>query len=279
MSRQHDDRIGIDYLSMVGASLPDFIRTAAAAGARNVSLFNTLPVSFNPWNVSLLSACEDAATRRDTISAARDAGISIALMEGFPVVPDQSVAQYRRGFEVLAELGVARVSTVSFDPLWQRTVDEMAALAEMGAEYELTVLIEPCSLFPFGKLDQVLQLIDIVAMPNLKLMIDALHIVRSGDLAALDRLDPTLIGYVQLCDGPLRSAGYDAYMYEAAHQRLVPGAGELPLADIVRRAGPEVIMSGEVPMAAEREAGVSDLDRLKNIVDGIRETLDSASGG
>jgi hypothetical protein len=38
-------------------------------------------------------------------------------------------------------------------------------------------------------------------------------------------------------------------------------------------------MSGEVPMAAEREAGVSDLDRLKNIVDGIRETLDSASGG
>jgi hypothetical protein len=68
-------------------------------------------------------------------------------------------------------------------------------------------------------------------------------------------------------------------MYEAAHQRLVPGAGELPLADIVRRAGPEVIMSGEVPMAAEREAGVSDLDRLKNIVDGIRETLDSASGG
>jgi sugar phosphate isomerase/epimerase len=135
------------------------------------------------------------------------------------------------------------------------------------------VLIEPCSLFPFGTLDQVLRLIDTVAMPGLKLMIDALHIMRSGDMAALNRVDPALIGYVQLCDGPLHSAGYDAYMYEAAHQRLVPGDGDLPLVDIVRRAGPEIIVSGEVPMTAERAAGVSDFERLSRIVDGIRETL------
>jgi sugar phosphate isomerase/epimerase len=276
MSQQQADRIGVDYLSMVGASLPDFIRTAAAAGARNVSLFNTLPANFNPWNASLLSACEDAAVRREVISCARDEGVSIALMEGFAVVPESSVEQHRRGFEVLAELGVTRVNSVSFDPSWERTIDEMAALATMGAEYDVTVLIEPCVLFPFGTLDHVLQLIDIVAMPSLKLMIDALHIVRSGDLAALDRIDPALIGYLQLCDGPLHSAGPDAYMYEAAHQRLVPGKGELPLVDIVRHVGPEIIVSGEVPMAAEREAGVSDLDRLKAIVDGISRTLDLA---
>jgi len=276
MSQQQADRIGVDYLSMVGASLPDFIRTAAAAGARNISLFNTLPANFNPWNASLLSACEDAAVRREVISCARDEGVSIALMEGFAVVPESSVEQHRRGFEVLAELGVTRVNSVSFDPSWERTIDEMAALATMGAEYDVTVLIEPCVLFPFGSLDHVLQLIDIVAMPSLKLMIDALHIVRSGDLAALDRIDPVLIGYLQLSDGLLHSAGSDAYMYEAAHQRLVPGKGELPLVDIVRRVGPEIIVSGEVPMAAEREAGVSDLDRLKAIVDGISRTLDLA---
>ncbi|MFD2579411.1 hypothetical protein ACFSTD_14270 [Novosphingobium colocasiae] len=91
MSQRNSDRIGIDYLSMVGAPLPEFIRTAAAAGARNVSLFNTLPTNFNPWNAALRSVCEDAAVRRETIAAARDAGVSIALVEGFAIVPESSV--------------------------------------------------------------------------------------------------------------------------------------------------------------------------------------------
>ncbi|GGZ10422.1 sugar phosphate isomerase/epimerase family protein [Novosphingobium colocasiae] len=179
----------------------------------------------------------------------------------------------------MAELGVARVSTVSFDPSWKRTVDEMAALAVMGAEYDVTVLIEPCVLFPFGTLDEVLRLIDIVAMPSLKLLIDALHIVRNGGFAKLDQVDPALIGYLQLCDGPLHSAGPEAYMNEAAHQRLVSGKGELPLVDIVRRVSPETIVSGEVPMAAERATGASDLDRLKAITQGISRTLELAFPG
>jgi hypothetical protein len=56
-------------------------------------------------------------------------------------------------------------------------------------------------------------------------------------------------------------------------ERRVPGDGEMPLEAILAHVRPDVIVSAEVPLRARREAGVSDLERARLVVDGTRRVL------
>ena len=75
---------------------------------------------------------------------------------------------------------------------------------------------------------------------------DALHLFRTGGtLDALRAVDPAVIGYAQICDGPdLRVTG--DYLDEAMH-RMVPGTGVFPLQKFVGILGAQVDLDIEVP--------------------------------
>jgi len=52
-----------------------------------------------------------------------------------------------------------------------------------------------------------------------------MHFVRSGSGAAdIAALDPKVIGYVQICDVPLKSR-HSSYLDEALHERMVLATG------------------------------------------------------
>lgn len=269
------DRIGLDYLTMVGASPLHFIRTAAEAGCRHVALWPE-QADYNPYGLPHFSLIEDAALRRDTVACLDDHGVSIALIDAFFIKSGQSVEQHRRCFEIFAELGVRRVNAVSIDPSWERTIDEMAALVAMATEYNATVVVESCPLLTIGTLAQAIELINIVSMPNFKLLIDTMHVTRSGETEALADIDPVLIDYVQISDGAITAPSPEAYMEEAMSERLIPGDGEMPLVKMLRTIRPSVVVSGEVPMRSLRDAGVSDLERSKMVIAGIRQVLELA---
>jgi len=269
------DRIGLENLTLAGVSPLHFIRTAAEAGCRNIGLWPALTES-NPLGLPAFSLTDDAPLRRKIVACLNDHGVSIALLDALFITPTESVEQYRPVFETFAELGVKRVNAVSVDPSWERTVDEMAALVTMAAEYNATVVVETCRLMTIGTLAQAMRLIETVALPNFKLLIDTMHVTRSGEAEALAAIDPNLIDYVQLCDGPLHSPSDEAYWDEALHERRVPGDGEMPLVKMLRTIRPEVIVSGEVPMRSLRAAGVSDLERSKMVVAGMRRVLEAA---
>ena len=80
-----------------------------------------------------------------------------------------------------------------------------------------------------------------------------------------------LITYVQLCDGPLIT--HQEGWVEAVRERLLPGASEFPLADILRPISPQAVIEAEVPQTAARKAGVSALDRARLAVDAMRACL------
>ena len=81
---------------------------------------------------------------------------------------------------------------------------------------------------------------------NLAIAIDALHLFRTGGtLDQLAALDPSTIGYAQLCDGPDFRRSND-YLAEAMH-RMIPGEGVFPLGDLVALLGPHVDIDIEVP--------------------------------
>jgi sugar phosphate isomerase/epimerase len=219
------------------------------------------------------SLVENSTLRRATVRIARDLNVQIALVDGFFVNPNRSVAQYRRSLDAVADLGCRRINGLSFDPSWERTLEETGALAVLAAEYGLTLTVETCPLFTIDRFDKALRLIQILDMPNVKLLIDTLHLTRGGELAALDQIDPNLIDYVQICDGLLAHPGRDAYLHEAGYERLLPGEGEIPLRDILRGIPSDVIVGAEIPRISLREAGVDDLDQAREIVAAIRRIL------
>jgi sugar phosphate isomerase/epimerase len=93
---------------------------------------------------------------------------------------------------------------------------------------------------------------DVVAAagrPNLRVLVDALHWVRAGDITNLKMADAARLGYVQLCDGPLRGpADRVALIHEARNDRLAPGEGEFPLDDLLAAMPSNCVASLEVPL-------------------------------
>ena len=100
-----------------------------------------------------------------------------------------------------------------------------------------------------------------------------MHLARAGlgpkDLAALP---PDTIGYAQLCDAKFAFT-QESYMNEARFERLVPGDGELPLADIVATLPSDIVLGLEIPMLSEAQAGVDAVRRIGRCVEATRKLL------
>src|SRR3546814_5647456 len=102
-------------------------------------------------------------------------------------------------------------------------IDKTGEIVAMAREYDVTVTIESCPMLTVKTLAQALDVISAVNLPNFKLLIDTMHIVRSGESEDIVRLDPMLIDYVQISDGPMSVPDPQHYMSEAMHERMVPG--------------------------------------------------------
>ncbi|MDB6062646.1 MAG: hypothetical protein JWM78_2749 [Verrucomicrobiaceae bacterium] len=270
-------RVGVEYITLLGIGPLEMIACAAAAECRDISLVLSRP-DFNPYDYPFFSLIDDARLRRETVASLRDNNVSIALVDGFAVFPGSDAAQQRPAFDVLAELGVKRINAISFDPARARSLDQIGEIVTMAGSYGITATMEPCPMLTFKTLAEVLEVIEAVALPNFKLLIDTMHLTRVGDTAAdLARLDPQLIDYVQLSDGPSVIADPFNYMDEAMNERMIPGDGDMPLVDILRAVRADLVVSVEVPMRSLAQAGVSAQERVQRAVAGARRVIASAA--
>jgi len=268
------NRLGMDYLTLAGVAPDAFVRLAADAGCGHVALMPALPEILQA-NGPSWSLIDDAALRAATREALSDSGVSLAMLDGFALFPGSTRDDHRRVLDLAAELGTRRLNTVSFID-WPRTLDETAWMVALAAEYGMTVTIEPCAMLTAASLAQALELIAYVGLPNFKLLIDTMHVARTGEAGDLAALDPGMIDYVQISDAPLAMPSLEAYMEEALNERMIPGTGELPLVDMLRAVPDTVVISAEVPLRSLRAAGVSDLERVRRIVAGIQRVLAAA---
>jgi sugar phosphate isomerase/epimerase len=211
------------------------------------------------------------------ISAMRDRGVAISLCEGFGVRPNADVHDYAADLEVLRELGGTRINAASSDRDLNRTLDQFAQLAEMADALGIETTIE-VGPGPISGLSAALAAVCHVAKPNFRLLIDTMHFVRSGSAAAdIAALDPSVIGYVQLCDVPLASK-HSSYMEEALYERMVPGTGELPLLDMLAVLPRNLVLGLEVPQRSLAEAGVDPHTRVGLCVQAARDLLARVEG-
>ena len=270
--RDPADRLGIELLCVFGMPPVAFVELAADLGCHHISL-GLEPMPDNPHGYPRWSLRDDAALRRELAAALKDREVGIALGEGYVFRPGLDIRSQAADLALMAELGVRCVNAVTIDPDLARTHDQYGAFAELAAAGGMSATIEFMPGLPVGNLAAAVAVVEQVNQPNFRLLIDCMHLMRSGGSAPeLAALDPKMIGHIQLCDAPLQG-DVNRYAMEAKCERLVPGTGELPLADILRSLPRDVVVSLEVPMLAMAKAGIGPKQRLEPCIGAARRLL------
>jgi sugar phosphate isomerase/epimerase len=263
--------LALGFLSVFALPPVESVNLAADLGCQHISTIvqgqPLVPLDFPSFSL------KDAALRKELLAAMNDRGVSISLGDGFLVLPGADMRNFCSDLDVLAELGVPRINVVSLDPDLRSTFDQLAALTELGAQRNIETDVEPVPGLTIGDLPTAVTALEYVGRPDFRLLIDTMHLVRSGSSAAdLTALDPQHIGYAQLNDTTLQPR-IENYMEEAMYERMVPGEGELPLRDILSVLPPDIVIELEVPRRSLALAGVSPIDRLRPCVDAARRLL------
>jgi sugar phosphate isomerase/epimerase len=174
----------------------------------------------------------------------------------------------------MAELRIPRINAVSLEADRPRTFDELGVLTELAAERGILTSVEPVPGLAIADLPTALAAVEHVGRDEISLLIDTMHVARSGagpdDLRALPA---ERVGHIQLCDVPLRSTRKYHYAEEAVYHRMVPGEGELPLAEMLAALPRDRVVGLEVPLRSRAEAGVSAYDRLLPCVTSAKALL------
>lgn len=266
------DRLAIEFISVLGLRPVEFVHVAAELGCHRIGLacapIVTLAELYEPWTLR-----GNPGLVREVKQALADNGVSVSLGEGFLIRGGADIADQAAEMDILAELGAPLVNAVSIEGDAARTIAQFGAFAEMAAARGLRVSLEYMPGMPVGTLASARDLIVQTGKPNASLLVDAMHLYRSGGTSAeLAALDPALIGYAQLCDVPLIAA-YDDYSIEARFDRRGAGDGELPLQEFVDALPADCLIGLEVPMRDKALAGVGPVERLRPAVAAARTLL------
>jgi sugar phosphate isomerase/epimerase len=266
------DRLGIEFISALGMNPVEAVRLTAELGLRRTGMAPS-PITANPHGFAAWDFRKDPALVRATRAAACEHGVEIALGEGFLVMPGIEMADCEPAADIMAELGAPVVNAVCIEQDRARAIDEFALFAEMAGKRGMLATLEFMPMMWPQTLAEALDFIKATGAPNARLLLDAMHLFRSGaTVAEVAAIDPAMIAYVQLCDVPM-PARADDYGEEARHERLCPGEGDLPLADFLAALPAGVTVGLEVPMVSLARAGVSVRDALAPCVAAARKLL------
>jgi len=210
------------------------------------------------------------ATKAPLLARLRDSAVRVDAAEVFmlgvqPELPESEIA-------LAAELGCGAITALDIMPAEDgQAADQLAALCRLADSYGLTVALEPISMGRTRTVAEGLRLLEAAGAPaNAKLVLDLLHVVRTGTpLADLAGLDPKLIASAQVCDGPALPP--PDLIVEASSERGIPGTGDFPIAGFFECLPADLTVGLEVPLASLREAGVSALERSRRVVEATRK--------
>jgi sugar phosphate isomerase/epimerase len=267
------NRLGIEMLTLLGMGPVEHVRLAAELGCVSISTglmrlplapFGYPDVEFYPhW-----SLLDDPALRRETRAALADTGVTIGLGEGFRVAPGMEVRDVAGQLDLFAELGALRINAICTEPDMPRALDQFGQLSDMVLARGMRFLIEFAPPHAIGDAAAALAVADALGHDRCGMMLDAMHFFRSGGTAEQIAGLPVL--YAQMCDAPRTAPLGKTYLQEAMFERMVPGTGELPLAEWVAALPADCAIGLEVPMIARLLDGMTPRDHAADVVSAAR---------
>ena len=164
-------------------------------------------------------------------------------------------------------IGARNVLVASRDTDHARVADRLNGLAQRLAGTPIRLVLEFLPMLGVRTLDEALSIVAAADHPTLGVLIDSLHLERSGGtIDSLMGVDRRLLPYLQICDAPaiLDDLSVAGRLHEALEGRLLPGDGALPIGPLLR-AVPEVPLSFEIRSAALRAAYPNPLARARAV--------------
>lgn len=200
----------------------------------------------------------DPAALRALRARVREAGLPVLAVEAVGLAPDFSLAALEPLLDATADLACPYLNVCGDDPDEARMTDNLAALATLAATRGVRIALEFISRLNLRSLPQARAMIERAGVPGIELVVDSLHLYRSGGRAAdLEGLPASLLAYAQLCDAPLLRPPEAEYVTEGRTNRLYPGEGGLPLGEFLDALPPGRPLGVEVPnLAGNRHASM-----------------------
>lgn len=259
--------LALDSLTLTATRPPELIRAAAAAGFDCVSLWVQPPPIY-------AEALVTRAEARHCVALLADFRLRVHALEVFDLTTKADLDSYRPALELGASLGGTTALAYNLtNPDRAEVADVLAAFVALAGDHGLAVNFEPVAMGSTPTLGEAAALI-CASGAEVGLLYDVWHFVRSGgtpeDLAGIA---PGLIRHVQINDG-LTAIPPEQVIPEAIGERLYPGLGEFPLADLLRGMPRDVPWAVEAPSLRRAQAGVSPEDQAREAMAALRTVID-----
>ncbi len=213
------------------------------------------------------------AVARDVRGRLDDTGLVALDMEPIFVTPDGDHGA--RIIEAAAVVGARNLLVVSRGVDDAAFTERFAALCDAAAPHGIGCSVEFMAFMSVKTLPQALVVLDAVDRPNGHVLIDHLHLARTGGTVAdVAAIDPTRLPYVQLCDAPtVAPPDIGGLVTEALDLRLTLGDGELPISELVDVLPASTALSMEIRSAALRRDFVDPVERTRHVLTTTRDAL------
>jgi len=250
--------ISLAHLSMIDAAPEQLITAAEAGGFDGIGLrvTSTMPL---PGGIDLVA---DPTALRAVRRQLADTGLKVCDVESFVLAGPDNTAKLDAALDVAAELGAQYALCVADDEDPVRLVERFASLCEMARLRNITVGVEFIPYRTNKTLGAVRDLLARADQPNAGLIIDALHLSRSGgkpeDIADLPAGQ---IAFAQLCDARAERPAYEDLPTEARTDRLYLGQGALWLDRLLPLLPRDRHISIEAPVAADAHLDFTERGR------------------
>lgn len=214
-------------------------------------------------------------------AALADTGLGAIDVEVIWIKPGPLDPDHLRILDIGLEVGAANALVVSSDPDMGATADKFAALCAHVDGTALRVALEFGLFTEVRTIAMASRIVAAAEHPNAAILVDTLHLYRSGATAADVRALPRdWLAYAQICDAPRDGPAPDdaeAILEEAVYGRLQAGEGGLDLTGMLDALPATLPLSVELRSRALYDAFPDAGDRARATAEATRRFLASRS--
>ena len=253
-------------LSLAAGSLPEFspveiTNAAAEAGWPGCGIW------FEPkdWTEQ---------TTQDVRSAFDASGVVPLDIEVVWIHPGDPDPEHVRLIAAGGEIGARNVLIVSSDPDRDATKRRFETLCGLAEKAGMKACLEFLPITEIKSLADARDVVEAVGHPAGRILVDPVHLARSGGTPAdVAAIPASLFSYAQFCDGPatLPDMEMETILNDAVDGRLMPGAGGLPLVELVEVLAPDMPLAVEMRSKHVRDSYPDPIGRAKAILEATRD--------
>jgi len=205
----------------------------------------------------------------------RETGLQMLEAGVFPIKPDLDVASLRPVIALTARIGGRFIVCPVEDGDEARRLRSFRALCDLCAAYGIAALIEFNPYSSCRSLSEARVMALAAERDNAALVIDLLHLSRSGGTVAdLRKIEPHLLRLVHYCDAAPMPDGertQEELRAESRTARRLPGEGVLPLKDLLSAFPKGTPVSVESP--SKSLVGLSAEERARKVFEATLGSL------